>query len=606
MDAATAVAPAPKRAKRSEDALGEEPSSDGGARSAASYEAEGLAIVAPPPLFRRNYTGVGFSASEAGRATAAWEDQFVRQHLNGVCVIGVAHGHPILQEAKTVVGVEFVLKDGGKTPKGKGKKNAHYLVAETKLCEVRCQDGSVYTFRTLVRGILYEVNDRLRSQPALLSQQPRTGGYLAMVFPNHGHTVTSGGGLVDEASYNRIVAGRAAARHGGTLFSGTSGAGGTERSERDGSGSTETTGTTGTTEAAMVAVADGAAAVEGGTGGTASPSDPHPASAPASAPCMLFVGVTTGGSAINKVFPAWVAHLGLPAGTHLRGVDLPVGVGFTRMREVLQAALADTSVRGALITTHKITAFRAGRTLFETLDGPAHTLGEVSCVTRNAAQALAGEAADAVVAGRALSLVAPPAYFGSLRPRAHALILGAGGAGLALAHTLLQRPAGRRPAAVVLTDVDERRLADAKQALSAAVAAAPAVDVFFVLVAPGPAGTEETASVLASLPDGSLVVNATGLGKDLPGSPLPETARFPHGCVVWELNYRGERPFLQHAQRQQAEEAKACGCGAGAGLTVTDGWEYFLAGWAYVMSRVFAFDLDDALFQRLRAVANGL
>jgi len=66
---------------------------------------------------------------------------------HSVCVVGLAHGHAILQQGKTVEAVEFTLKDGGKTPKGKGKKNAHFLVADTKVCEVRCTDGTKYTIR---------------------------------------------------------------------------------------------------------------------------------------------------------------------------------------------------------------------------------------------------------------------------------------------------------------------------------------------------------------------------------------------------------------------------------------------------------------------------
>ena len=49
--------------------------------------------------------------------------------------------------------------------------------------------------------------------------------------------------------------------------------------------------------------------------------------------------------------------------------------------------------------------------------------------------------------------------------------------------------------------------------------------------------------MLAARPPHSLVVNASGLGKDRPGSPLPDGAPFPRHGVAWELNYRGERLF---------------------------------------------------------------
>ena len=58
------------------------------------------------------------------------------------------------------------------------------------------------------------------------------------------------------------------------------------------------------------------------------------------------------------------------------------------------------------------------------------------------------------------------------------------------------------------------------------------------------------------------MINATGMGKDLPGSPITEAGRFPMNGVAWELNYRGELQFLDQALAQR--EAR--------NLTVEDGW----------------------------------
>lgn len=396
----------------------------------------------------------------------------------------------------------------------------------------------------MVDGILYEVNANLVVQPQLLTEHPNSEGYVLIVQPRRSRNAAAASHLVDEQTYNRLVAARLSpVEHLG-----------------------------------LADVDDAGAAA-----------------------CMLFIGVSTGGSFINRLFPRWAAHLGhrLPARARLQLIDLPVGVGRARMRAVLQAALADTSVRGALITTHKIAAFEAGRALFDNLDGSAHALGEVSCATRTAAGGLAGEAADAVCVRRALALAAPEAHFAA-RPTAQALVLGAGGAGVALAQCLLQRQY-HRPAAIILTDVDEGRLEAARRHLGG-LAAAAGLDLRLVLVSGGgDSGCEEegatmTSALLASLLPGSLVVNATGLGKDRPGSPVPEGGVFPLDALVWELNYRGERLFLQQARAQQDRQQ----------LTVTDGWDYFLHGWSYVMSRVFAFCLDDNMFAGLQAVANEL
>ncbi|MEZ4678949.1 MAG: hypothetical protein R2932_32515 [Caldilineaceae bacterium] len=65
--------------------------------------------------------------------------------------------------------------------------------------------------------------------------------------------------------------------------------------------------------------------------------------------------------------------------------------------------------------------------------------------------------------------------------------------------------------------------------------------------------------LLDRMPPGSVVVNATGMGKDRPGSPITDAALFPSNAVAWELNYRGDLPFLQQAQKQQAS-ANFNGC----------------------------------------------
>jgi shikimate 5-dehydrogenase len=95
------------------------------------------------------------------------------------------------------------------------------------------------------------------------------------------------------------------------------------------------------------------------------------------------------------------------------------------------------------------------------------------------------------------------------------------------------------------------------------------------------------------LPAGSLVVNATGLGKDRPGSPVTAEVRFPPAGLVWELNYRGSLEFLVSARNRQAAD----------GLTVVDGWRYFVHGWSQVIAEVFGLRLDPATVQLLSDAA---
>jgi shikimate 5-dehydrogenase len=97
------------------------------------------------------------------------------------------------------------------------------------------------------------------------------------------------------------------------------------------------------------------------------------------------------------------------------------------------------------------------------------------------------------------------------------------------------------------------------------------------------------------LKPGSLVINATGLGKDAPGSPLMDAGVFPERAVVWDLNYRGDLVFLDQARRQQRERS----------LRIEDGWTYFIHGWTQVIAEVFdvAIPTSGPSFDRISEIA---
>ena len=98
-----------------------------------------------------------------------------------------------------------------------------------------------------------------------------------------------------------------------------------------------------------------------------------------------------------------------------------------------------------------------------------------------------------------------------------------------------------------------------------------------------PAAADNDA-LLATLAPRSIVMNATGLGKDAPGSPLTDAAVFPEDGLAWDFNYRGELAFLDQARAQ--EQAR--------GLTIEDGWVYFIHGWTRVMAEVFHIDIPTS------------
>jgi shikimate dehydrogenase len=295
---------------------------------------------------------------------------------------------------------------------------------------------------------------------------------------------------------------------------------------------------------------------------------------------MGFLGVTTGASAARRLFPSWATALGLDA--VLVGVDLPLRAAPEAYRRAVKDLVADADVAGALVTSHKVDLFDAAADQFSELDPYARLCGEVSCVVKSDGRLL-GYAKDPVTADRALTDLLGTGYF--RRTGGHVLCLGGGGAGAAITICLLTRDdQDDRPERVVVTDPRSERLTALRDAVARTGDGETALECV---------ETRSGDRLLAGLPDGSLVINATGLGKDQPGSPLGDDARFPRHGVAWDLNYRGDLEFLDQARRQAADRE----------LTVADGWEYFLHGWSEHMCAVFGLPWTSERFARFKAAS---
>ncbi len=280
---------------------------------------------------------------------------------------------------------------------------------------------------------------------------------------------------------------------------------------------------------------------------------------------MGFVGVSTAGSSIQKVFPEWADALQLPTRT-LIGRDIALDSPAPVYREVVETIRDDPQHWGALVTTHKMAVHAAARDLFDDCDELAETFGEISCIAKRG-ERLIGSAKDPVTARLALDEFLARDHFG--QSGGAALILGSGGAGTALSHQLGVRT--DRPQQIICTALTQQPLDQAR--LIHERAGLPAGLVRYVVTA----GSDDVDALLGSLPATSLVVNATGMGKDRPGSPLSADSRFPERGVVWEFNYRGPLDFWHQALAQQQERR----------LQVEDGWRYFVHGWTQAVAEVF-------------------
>jgi shikimate 5-dehydrogenase len=300
---------------------------------------------------------------------------------------------------------------------------------------------------------------------------------------------------------------------------------------------------------------------------------------------FTFIGVTTGHSAIMRVFPAWAAHLGLD-GVVMRGRDLPIHAEPSRYRDVVTALKDDPSDVGALVTTHKIDLFRACRDLFDEIDPYAELLGEVSCLSKRDGR-LRAHAKDPISSGRSFDDFVAQGYW--QRTRADTLLFGAGGSNLAISiHLMTVREPFDRPRRIIVVNRSPDRLESMRAVHQRLVSG---VEVEYV----HNADPRVNDRLLQTLPSGSLVVNGTGMGKDSPGSPVTNDGVFPERGLVWELNYRGELGFLHQARSQEAARR----------LIVEDGWRYFIHGWTSVIEEAFDLEIGPDLLERLSEIAGG-
>jgi len=295
---------------------------------------------------------------------------------------------------------------------------------------------------------------------------------------------------------------------------------------------------------------------------------------PATQPTLYFIGVTTGKSSIMKVFPAWAKYLGLKDAV-IKGIDFAIHDDPAVYRQAVEFIRDDPLSLGALVTTHKIDLFHACRDLFDIIDPHALLMDETSCISKRDGKLIC-HAKDPISSGLSIDGFLASNYFADTG--ADLFSMGAGGSTIAITWHLMRESRGRDvPSRIIVSNRSQHRL-DEIERIHQQVKSGIAVE--YVLA---PTDVDNDA-VLKTLKTGSLVINATGLGKDAPGSPLTDAAIFPDRAIAWDLNYRGDLVFLHQARRQQAEKS----------LQVEDGWTYFIHGWTQVIAEVFNVEIPPS------------
>jgi len=299
-------------------------------------------------------------------------------------------------------------------------------------------------------------------------------------------------------------------------------------------------------------------------------------------PTFYFVGVTTGQSSIIRIFPKWADVLGIKA--DIKGIDLPPHAPEEDYRKVIDFMKNDPLSLGALVTTHKLDLFKACRDMFDYIDPYAEKLAEVSSLSKKNGSFCA-HAKDPISSGLALEDFIPCGFWAD--HGGEVLLLGAGGSSLAMSLYFSQKEtADDRPRRITIANRSEGRLISAKTALSGCEERIE----FRFLHCPSP---DDNDRLVAALPPYSLVVNATGLGKDAPGSPTTDAVSYSENSMVWEINYRGDLLFMRQALAQK--EAKK--------LHVEDGWNYFIYGWTQVIQEVFHITISTEQLAELSRIA---
>ena len=281
---------------------------------------------------------------------------------------------------------------------------------------------------------------------------------------------------------------------------------------------------------------------------------------------IYFIGVTTGKSSIMRVFPKWAEVLGLDA--QIKGIDFAPHSSAEQYREAVEFIKNDPLSMGALVTTHKIDLYNACKDLFDYLDPFALKLGEISSISKKEGK-LCGHAKDPISSGLALEHFVPKNFW--KEHDGDVFLMGAGGSSLAMSLYFGKGKGGDDiPKHIIISNRSLPRLHSAEKLLQDLN---PNIRMEY-LHTPDP---EDNDKILASLKPYSLIVNATGLGKDAPGSPLTDRCVFPEHSLVWEINYRGDLLFKSQAERQKEEKD----------LIIEDGWIYFIHGWTQVVAEVF-------------------
>lgn len=301
---------------------------------------------------------------------------------------------------------------------------------------------------------------------------------------------------------------------------------------------------------------------------------------------FYFIGVTTTKSSIMKIFPLWTEALG-HSDIKIYPYDLKIHDEPHNYKKAVAQIKYDENCYGALVTTHKMDLYAAAKDMFDYFDFYAQLLHEISCISKSNGK-LEGHAKDPLSSGASYDNFIQERYYE--KNNAQVLIFGAGGSSIAtILHLINKKDKADRPRKITIVNRSQGRLDHLKEIIKQLK-----TDIDFEYIHnDNPKKNDE---IMAKLSPYSIVINATGMGKDTPGSPITDKGIFPENGWAWEFNYRGELDFMHQAFAQTKTR----------NLKVEDGWVYFIHGWAQVIFQALHIEMTPEIFNKLKKIADSM
>jgi hypothetical protein len=272
-------------------------------------------------------------------------------------------------------------------------------------------------------------------------------------------------------------------------------------------------------------------------------------------PTIYVVGTPEDDSLITSLFPRWAQLLQL-CETQVRKLDCDLYAQPAVYQNFLRFLKADPLSLGALLTSSKPNLLQNCKELFSSLDPSVVLGGHVSSVSKTGAQIL---------------------------------VMGAGCSATAFTAAVMDaRHERNRPSRVFVTDREKSQLQLIHKIHKKASLNVP-IEYHCIT----DAGDHD--ALLNSLIPGSLVINATGMGKYAPGSPITEKAAFPEGGYAWDFDFQGPLTFLKQAtHRQHARH-----------LHVEDGCAFYVHRWACFIADALTVEIPSSgpIFSKLLQIA---